>query len=180
MVLHCNEAASLVRLWTETLQLDHLCQSYISLSRRSSPDKGFLHLWTCRPFSLSLSLSRLVIFALAHNSCRTRADLHRKRFTRWKGRTLFRARKTSWKRVLRALNGRLFRGGSWQELIAARLPLMAIDGRLVIVRFVGRPHIACSRLRSATFMTGHGGNKTLYRRITESRIDLEIALWNAN
>lgn len=184
MVLHCNEAASLVRLWTETVQLDHLCQSYISLSRRSSPDKGFLHLWTCRPLSLFLSLScyfRTQFVSYARRSAQKAFHaLKRSAIGHFSG-----ASETSWKRVLRALNGRLFRGGSWQELIAARLPLMAIDGRLVIVRFVGTSSVRTNV--SATFMTGHGGNKTLYRRITESRIDLErryetringSSLWN--
>lgn len=83
-----NEAPSLVRLWTETVQLDHLCQSYVSLSRRSSPDKGSSPL-VDMSLSLSLSLSRPVIFALPL-PCRkhiyTHTDL-RKRFHALKGRT---------------------------------------------------------------------------------------------
>lgn len=56
-----NEAPSLVRLWTETVQLDHLCQSYVSLSRRSSPDKGSSPL-VDMSLSLSLSLSLALLF----------------------------------------------------------------------------------------------------------------------
>lgn len=156
----------------------HLPVSTI-LSRQRVPP--LVDLSSTLPLSLSLLLFSHTIRVVRAQICAESVS----RVEKVGHRTLLGASETSWKRVLRALNGRLFRGGSWQELIAARLPLMAIDGRLVIVRFVGTSLVRTNV--SATFMTGHGGNKTLYRRITESRIDLErryetringSSLWN--